>query len=285
MSQFSGMEPDQIRVVGRGLKARSNQIGQLIGSIDTLANEMGSRWQGLDSQRFRGWWESEHRPALARLGEAIDGLGQAALNNADEQEGASGGNVTAVDTNLAPFRFPHGDPPTQEDINTLLRNGLSVTDLVAAFADLAKKMPAVDAIGKAAKLLGRLTGAAFSLSDVYSGIRDHDSGQLLMGGLGLAGVRVAYVCPPLGIAMGAATLYGSLTLPTDSAGIDATYAQGVRNLYGDGVDPNNLTSVQADGMMNRYSGGWGVATMISDSMDTKTAAVGRFFDGVFGGHK
>ena len=49
-----------------------------------------SVWQGNDATQFQDWWNSQHKPALMNASEAIAGLGQSALNNAQAQESASG---------------------------------------------------------------------------------------------------------------------------------------------------------------------------------------------------
>jgi len=46
-------------------------------------------WKGQDSVQFAGWWRDQHRPALDRARQAIEGLGTSAHNNAADQRSAS----------------------------------------------------------------------------------------------------------------------------------------------------------------------------------------------------
>lgn len=49
-----------------------------------------------------------------------------------------------------------------------------------------------------------------------------------------------------------------------------------------GADADQLTDAQRVALSHRYDGAWGVANMISDSMDSKAAAAAKFIGGLFG---
>lgn len=89
MAGMVGMNIEEVRRIAGQLKGQAGQIDTLISQINGLIEQTQANWRGEDATRFKGWWEGEHRPNLMRLREAIDGLGQSALNNASEQEAAS----------------------------------------------------------------------------------------------------------------------------------------------------------------------------------------------------
>lgn len=84
-----GMDIEQIRSVGAQLKGQAGQIEGVISAIEGLISQAIGNWTGNDANQFQDWWNSQHRPALQAAREAIEGLGQSALNNADAQEQVS----------------------------------------------------------------------------------------------------------------------------------------------------------------------------------------------------
>ena len=90
MSQFLGMNPDQVEQIGRDLKGQAGQIAAVISKVNSLVSRSQSEWKGKDATDFAGWWNNEHRPRLTELQHKLEGLGQAALNNASEQRNVSG---------------------------------------------------------------------------------------------------------------------------------------------------------------------------------------------------
>ena len=89
MAGFVGMDVEAVEGIGRQLKSKSGEIESLIQAIQGLVGQAEASWKGKDSTEFKNWWDSQHKPALLRLKEAIDGLGQSALNNATEQRSVS----------------------------------------------------------------------------------------------------------------------------------------------------------------------------------------------------
>lgn len=85
-----GMDVDQVESIGHQLKNAASNINNLITSIDHLVNEALANWEGKDATDFHGWWNSQHKPALQSAEQAVDGLGQSALNNAAAQRSVSG---------------------------------------------------------------------------------------------------------------------------------------------------------------------------------------------------
>lgn len=89
MAQFLGMNVEEVRRLARELNSEADRIGGLITEITKTVDEMQVHWKGQDAARFKGWWESEHRPRMSQAQEAIAGLSRSAINNAEEQQTAS----------------------------------------------------------------------------------------------------------------------------------------------------------------------------------------------------
>lgn len=85
-----GMNVDQVENLGRQLKSKATEIDALANGINGLVDQLQAAWKGQDATEFKGWWDSQHRPHLQQLRDAIDGLGQSALHNASEQRQVSG---------------------------------------------------------------------------------------------------------------------------------------------------------------------------------------------------
>ena len=85
-----GMNVDQVENLARQLKGKASEVDALANGINALIDQLQASWKGQDATEFKGWWDSQHRPALQHLRDAIDGLGQSALNNANEQRQVSG---------------------------------------------------------------------------------------------------------------------------------------------------------------------------------------------------
>ncbi|MGN6696344.1 MAG: WXG100 family type VII secretion target [Aquihabitans sp.] len=88
MALTHGMNVEEVKSLGNFLKSKKGQIEGIINEINGKVN--GAGWEGPDAQKFKGEWWPEHRNHLKQIGEALDGFGQSALNNASDQEAASG---------------------------------------------------------------------------------------------------------------------------------------------------------------------------------------------------
>lgn len=98
---FTGMDTAVVQEIGNRLKVQATEVGSVIASIDRLVSTLTTCWDGHDAQEFRNWWQTQHRPALHQAQERLDGLGQSALHNVSEQEGASGGGVGSASAGVA----------------------------------------------------------------------------------------------------------------------------------------------------------------------------------------
>ncbi len=82
---FTGMNIPEVESLGHQLINQSNTIESVISAVDGLINTIDSVWKGPDATAFVGWWHSQHRPNLVNAASAVQGLGQSALNNAQQQ--------------------------------------------------------------------------------------------------------------------------------------------------------------------------------------------------------
>jgi len=89
MANIIGMDVDAVEQLSRDLKTQAGEIHSVISAVDRLINQMQDIWKGQDSVQFAGWWRDQHRPALDRARQAIEGLGTSAHNNAADQRSAS----------------------------------------------------------------------------------------------------------------------------------------------------------------------------------------------------
>lgn len=91
MANYShGMNIEAVKRIGRDLKGQANEIEKVIAQVDRLVRESETNWSGKDARDFAGWWRDQHRRGLVELKGKLEGLGQAANNNATEQEQVSG---------------------------------------------------------------------------------------------------------------------------------------------------------------------------------------------------
>lgn len=79
-----GMNIAEVRALGLQLQERAQQIQELVSQLDGAVN--GVRWVGPDANTFKGTWWPQHSQTLRAASEQLHGLGQSALNNAEEQE-------------------------------------------------------------------------------------------------------------------------------------------------------------------------------------------------------
>ncbi len=87
---FTGMDIEQVESIAGQLKQQADQINNVITAINSLVGQLPAIWHGKDATEFVSWWDSQHRPNLQSAAHAIEGLGQAAMNNAAEQRAAAG---------------------------------------------------------------------------------------------------------------------------------------------------------------------------------------------------
>lgn len=85
-----GMNVADVRNLGFRLQRHyAESIRGLMREIEGMVNGTTSTWVGPDADAFRSWWP-EKRAALNMIAEDLHGFGQSAINNASDQETASG---------------------------------------------------------------------------------------------------------------------------------------------------------------------------------------------------
>lgn len=87
MAGFTGMDIEQVRQLSRQMQQKADEIEQIRQQLTSLLN--GTQWVGPDQQRYKGEWDSSCAPALSRVVETLRQAGQAADQNASQQEQAS----------------------------------------------------------------------------------------------------------------------------------------------------------------------------------------------------
>ena len=91
MSDMIGMAVEAVRRTASELRRKAGEIRAVEARVDAIVSQINGSWHGNRARQFVGDWHGHHRAALLLLADRVDGLGQSALNNAGEQETASGG--------------------------------------------------------------------------------------------------------------------------------------------------------------------------------------------------
>ena len=87
MSMSHGMNVDDVRALGDLLKRKATEVRTLISEVESKVHS--TAWEGPDARAFKDQWWPEHKQHLSTVAEQIDGFGQSALNNAQEQQDIS----------------------------------------------------------------------------------------------------------------------------------------------------------------------------------------------------
>ncbi len=86
---MTGMNIDDVRTMGKTMQRQADNIkSTIIPELNGLVGKIPAVWSGQDAANFTQWW-SEHQNQLLRVAVDLHGLGQSALNNAQEQEDVS----------------------------------------------------------------------------------------------------------------------------------------------------------------------------------------------------
>lgn len=267
-----GADVDQLRTLARTLTQAADRLDGMTREVTVRLSS--TPWTGPDAERHRSQWNGQSLGLARGVIGALRSAADVVERNATEQDHASeiGGQATSRSDGGA--TSPQGG------------SGNVVTDTLAKLLDVGAM--ANDFANLGAKGFTGLTGDVLSgagvvtsLTTLVEGISASDDPQTAGGVIGLAGAALGRANPALGIAASAAQMYGGLTLPTSEADYDGVFAAGARSMFGKEID--QLSEDQQAALNNRYDGAWGVANMISDSMDSKMHSAGQFFGKLFGG--
>ncbi len=89
MTNFVGMDPAEVRQVGRTLEAQSRRLAEVTAEVDVLVRRAAAAWEGRSAHGFAQLWSSDLRSKLLSAQGSMHNLGQIAQQNADEQQRAS----------------------------------------------------------------------------------------------------------------------------------------------------------------------------------------------------
>lgn len=87
MSMSHGMNVDEVRALGDLLKRKAGDIRALVSEVESKVHS--TAWEGPDARAFKDQWWPEHKQNLNQVAERLEGFGQSAQNNAQEQADVS----------------------------------------------------------------------------------------------------------------------------------------------------------------------------------------------------
>lgn len=276
-----GADVNQLRDLAKLLVQGANQLD---GSARAVSGQLAStRWTGPDGERYRSQWQGEAVPNIRAVITGLRDAAERVQRNAAEQADASA--LNAGHDGTAAARVSAGAQSSSSSGNFVVDTLGSLLSLGGIVNDVANSGEKISGVGPkgVTGVAGGVLGAAglvTSLTTMVDGILSGDNLKTQDGIIGLSGAAAGRVHPAVGIAIGAAQLYGSITLPTSEADIDGVFDVGAKYMFG--KDADQLSLEQKVTLGRRYEGAWGVANMISDSMDSKAAEAGKFFSGLFG---
>lgn len=99
---LAGMDVTEVRQLAGELRRAADQLHSLVSTLDGRVSSTG--WTGRDADIFKHQWWPQHRQAVLHAADTIQGLGQSASNNADDQERTSSTNASGIPTaRTAPY--------------------------------------------------------------------------------------------------------------------------------------------------------------------------------------
>lgn len=87
MSQFTGMNVQEVRTLASQLDAAASEIEGTMGRLTSQLE--GTAWVGSDREQFVSEWRSAHTTALRNVSAGLQEAANRARANAAEQEAAS----------------------------------------------------------------------------------------------------------------------------------------------------------------------------------------------------
>jgi hypothetical protein len=261
-----GADVGELRTLGKQFSAAADRLD---GARQTLTPQIGipTIWLGPIAEMFRNDWNSRISRQLSYVADSLRRAAADVMRNADEQdrasnphEGLTGGELLGGLLKAAGIAglidgaldvFEHGF------IGPKVGGLLAGVDSIQSLIDLGQAIQNDD-------LLGKLVGSV-------------DVGSSTLGVIALNAPKFG----PLGLGVGALSGFIDATLPTSESDYDGVLNMGSQYMFGKSMD--QLTPQQHDALNHRYDGAWGVANMISDSMDSNAQGVKDFFGKMFRG--
>ena len=87
MAGFTGMDIEAVKQLSTQMRQKADEISQIKNQLTTALN--GAQWVGPDRERFKSDWEGQCVQALTQVSQTLEQAGQAANQNAQQQEQAS----------------------------------------------------------------------------------------------------------------------------------------------------------------------------------------------------
>jgi uncharacterized protein YukE len=294
------MDPVVLRGIAERMRAQAAQLDDVLSTVQRSVDEAITLWDGDDAHGFNAWWNSHYRPALNAANQSLVGAAAAIERNVNEQERASGlssGGGSGAASGLGAM--------TPEELLQLIQNGLlnpsaltlsALSDLNALgfFDDLARLGPAGASGDLWHKLNSALQFDAIKVDPITGFVQGLKSpaGAFTLLSMGIDAVGLGQALgssnepeawkhvlslssnfipvPGAGLAWAGGTYIGEQIYSfTDAHVYDvegATYSFGVHSALGSNVDPNNLTPAQAQAMVDRYEGPFGIVNATYDGV-------------------
>jgi uncharacterized protein YukE len=87
MAGFTGMDIEAVKGLSNQMKQKADEIRQIQGQLTSALN--GAQWVGPDRERFKSEWDGQCVQALRKVSETLEQAGEAANQNAQQQQQAS----------------------------------------------------------------------------------------------------------------------------------------------------------------------------------------------------
>ena len=87
MAGFTGMDIEAVKQLSTQMRQKADEISQIKNQLTTALN--GAQWVGPDRERFKSDWDGQCVQALTQVSQTLEQAGQAANQNAQQQEQAS----------------------------------------------------------------------------------------------------------------------------------------------------------------------------------------------------
>lgn len=289
---FSGADIGEVLALAGRFERQASRLHE-IATSSTIAIQT-AQWSGGNIDQVRAEWNRSARPRIVSLAQECARLATDLRKQAEQQRATSAGGSVLNPGSAIPFpvtpadledfvaaifgTVPEGIDELLERIRDASGNLLLGVGVAGTLLEILKDvdLPTLEKVlGPVGFLLdaGKFAGQV-EREDYFGALRNFLStsvdGAAWVGKVGLvkgaSGAALGSL-GPLALGIKALDVFIDWTLPTTPEQQDSTIQKGAERLFGPGVDANELSPEQAQRLAKRYDGAWGVATMISDTMD------------------